>query len=101
MKYTLKLATLVVSTLALTSFLRAGPPTAADVRDAETFGHPALYMGATSGFQNLAAPGDCPSPTPTPSPAPNGDSFCDELTPGPVTTTFEHNNICRINLPKK
>lgn len=99
MKYTLKFATLVVSTFAVTSFLRAGPPTAADVGDAETFGHAALYMGATSGFENLVQPGDCPAATPTPSPASNGDSFCDELVAG--TTFFEHKNICRINLPKK
>jgi hypothetical protein len=102
MKYSHKLITLVVSSFALTGFLRAGPaPSAADVGDAETFGHAALYMGATSGFENLVAPGDCPAATPTPSPASNGDSFCDELTPGPALSSFQHDNICRINLPKK
>jgi hypothetical protein len=101
MKYTLKLITLVLSTFAVGSFLHASPPTAADVGDAETFGHPALYMGATSGFENLVQPGHCPAPTATPSPAPNGDTFCDELQPGPTPTTFQHDNICRINLPKK
>jgi hypothetical protein len=101
MKHFLKLITLVVSSFALTGFLRAGPPTAADVGDAETFGHAALYMGATSGFENLVQVGDCPAATPTPSPASNSDSFCDELNPAPATTTFHHDNICRINLPKK
>jgi hypothetical protein len=52
MKYTLKLVTLIVSTFALTSFLRAGPPSAADVGEAESFGHAALYMGAMSGGFN-------------------------------------------------
>lgn len=103
MKHSLKLITLVLSSVAVTGSLRAGPtPTAADVGDAETFGHPALYLGATSGFQNLAPAGDCPAPTATPSPVPNGDSFCDELNATPTTTTtFQHANICRINLPKK
>jgi hypothetical protein len=101
MKHSLKLITLILSSVAVTGFLRAGPPTAADVGDAETFGHAALYMGATSGFQRLVQPGDCPAPTATPSPATNSDSFCDELNPAPTLTTFQHDNICRINLPKK
>lgn len=87
--------------LALVAGLRAGPPTAAEVGDAESFGHSALYMGATSGFETLVPAGTCPAPTPTPSPVPNGDSFCDELNPEPATTSFSHNNICRIQLPKK
>ena len=101
MKHSLKLITLVLSSFAVSSFLRAAPPTAADVGDAETFGHPALYMGAVSGFEILSPVGGCPAPTPTPSPVPNGDSFCDELSPGPTLTNFGHENICRINLPKK
>ena len=95
-----KIAVLTLSTLAVVTGLRAGP-TAADVGDAESFGHAALYMGATSGFVTLAATGTCPAPTPTPSPAPNGDTFCDELNPAPAQTNFSHDNICRINLPKK
>ena len=95
-----KIAVFALSTLAVVTGLRAGP-TAADVGDAESFGHPALYMGATSGFVTLAATGTCPAPTPTPSPAPNGDTFCDELNPAPAQTNFSHDNICRINLPKK
>ena len=101
MKHSLKLITLILSSFALAGSLRALPPTAADVGDAETFGHPALFMGATSGFQTLAPTGACPAPTATPSPVPNGDSFCDELNPAPTLTTFQHDNICRINLPKK
>lgn len=101
MKHSLKLITLALSSFAVTGFLRASSPTAADVGDAETFGHPALYMGAVSGFETLSPVGDCPAPTPTPSPASNGDTFCDELSPAPALTTFSHDNICRINLPKK
>jgi hypothetical protein len=93
MKHSLKLISLVMSSFAVTGFLRAGPPTAADVGDAETFGHAALYMGATSGFQNLVPTGGCPAPT--------ADTFCNELNPAPALTTFQHDNICRINLPKK
>lgn len=102
MKYRIpKIAVIALSTLAVVSALRAGPPTAADVGDAETFGHNALYMGAASGFETLSPAGTCPAPTPTPSPVPNGDTFCDELNPAPAQTSFSHDNICRINLPKK
>ena len=100
MKYSLKLITLTLSSFAVTGFLRAGPPTAAEVGDAETFGHPALYMGAVSGFETLSPAGGCPSPTPAPSPAPLGETFCDELNPVGLTS-FSHDNICRIYLPKK
>jgi len=96
----LKTAVLILSGLAVATGLRAGPP-ATDVGDAETFGHPALYMGATSGFVTLAQVGDCPAATPTPSPVPLGDTFCDELNAAPAQTNFSHDNICRINLPKK
>src|SRR6266480_4073902 len=95
-----KIAVLLLSSLAIVAGLRAGP-TAQDVGDAETFGHSALYMGAASGFETLVQPGDCPAATPTPSPAPNGDTFCDELNPAPAQKNFSHDNICRINLPKK
>jgi hypothetical protein len=92
--------TVAFSMFAIAAGLRAGPPSAADVGDAETFGHPALYMGATSGFETLSTD-PCPAPTPTPSPAPNGDTFCDQLNAAPSQTNFSHDNICRINLPKK
>ena len=51
-----KIAVVIFCGLALAGGLRAAP-TAADVGDAETFGHSALYMGATSGFETLAAVG--------------------------------------------
>src|SRR5438105_7827949 len=95
-----QIAIVILSILGVVTGLRAGP-SATDVGDAETFGHPALYMGATSGFVTLAQVGDCPAATPTPSPVPNGDTFCDELNPAPAQTNFSHDNICRINLPKK
>lgn len=95
-----KIAVLLLFSLAIVTGLRAGP-TAAEVGDAETFGHAALYMGATSGFVTLEQTGGCPAPTPTPSPAPLGDSFCDEMNPAPASTAFSHDNICRIFLPKK
>lgn len=94
-----KIAVLLLSTLAIVTGLRAGP-TAADVGDAESFGHSALYMGATSGFVTLSTD-PCPAPTPTPSPVPNGDTFCDQLNAAPALTIVNHDNICRIKLPKK
>jgi hypothetical protein len=97
--YLSKIAVVVLSSLAFAGGLWAGP-TAAEVGDAETFGHPALYMGAASGFVTLSSD-PCPAPTPTPSPVPNGDSFCDQLNLAPAQTSFSHDNICRIKLPKK
>ena len=98
MKFTLKLATLIVSTFALVSFLRAGP-TAADVGDADSFGHASLYMGAASGFVQLQ-PTCSPSPTPVP-PATANDNQCFVLAPAPTNTHFDADDICRIKLPKK
>src|SRR2546423_2546992 len=100
MKYSLKLVSLVVSMVALASFLRAGPPSAADVGDAESFGHAALYMGAASGFVRLQPTACTPTPTPVP-PATANDSQCFVLNPAPATTVFEADDICRIKLPKK
>ena len=57
MKQSLKLILLVLSSFAVAGFLQAGPPTAADVGDAETFGHAALYMGAVTGSQSLEPTG--------------------------------------------
>jgi hypothetical protein len=99
MKHTLKLVTLVVSTFALASFLRAGPPSAADVGDAESFGHAALYMGAASGFVQLK-PACTPAPPPVPPNTANNDQ-CFVLNPQPATTSFTANDILRIKLPKK
>ena len=97
--YIPKIAVLLLSTFAVVTGYGAGP-SATDVGDAETFGHPALYMGAASGFEVLSTD-PCPAATPTPSPVPNGDSFCDQLNPAPSQTSFSHDNICRIKLPKK
>lgn len=100
MKYNIsKLVTVSLSTIAIGSFVRAAPPSAADVGDAESFGHAALYMGAASGFVTLS-----PSCTPAPSPVPpftaNNDQ-CFNLNPAPAPTTFDAQDICRIKLPKK
>src|SRR2546423_14518675 len=99
MKYSLRLITLVLSSFAVAGFLRAGPPSAADVGDAESFGHAALYMGAASGFLQLA-PACSPSPTPVP-PATANDNQCFAVNPQPATTSFVANDILRIKLPKK
>src|SRR3954471_4827364 len=101
MKYSLKLITLLLSTFAVCSFLRAGPP-AADVGDAESFGHAALYMGAASGFVHLkpATAACTPAPAPLP-PATANDDQCFTLNSAPDETSFEAKDICRIKLPKK
>jgi hypothetical protein len=79
--------------------LRAGPPSAADVGDVDSFGQNAHYMGAASGFITLSDA--CPSPTPTPvPPATPDDNQCFNLNPPPAVTAFSAQNICRINLPK-
>src|SRR5437588_13109750 len=92
----LKITVVLLSSLAVVTGLRAGP-SATDVGDAETLGHPALYMGATSGFVTLAQVGDCPAATPTPSPVPNGDTFCDELNPAPAQTSLQTEHSCSID----
>src|SRR5256714_5224466 len=99
MKTTLKVIAAVLSTFAVTGFLRAGPPSAEDVGDAGSFGHAALYMGAASGFVQLE-PTCTPAPTPVP-PATANDSQCFTLNPAPASTTFIAPDICRIKLPKK
>lgn len=93
---TSKLLLTVLSILMLVGRLQAAPPSAADVGDAETFGHSALYMGAASGFVQLSP--DC-SAEPSPSPGPP-DNQCFTLLPAPATTTFDAQDICRIKLPK-
>lgn len=97
---TSKLFVLILSSLALAGALRAAPPSAADVGDADTFGRAAQYMGVASGFVQLSAA--CPAPTPTPTPPFNpNDSQCFNLAPAPATTSFDAQDICRIKLPKK
>lgn len=100
MKYSIpKLIAFCLSILALGNFLRAAPPSAADVGDAESFGHAALYMGAASGFVTLS-PSCTPAPTPVP-PATANDNQCFNLNPAPAITSFDAMDICRIKLPKK
>jgi hypothetical protein len=98
MHYTLKLAILAVSSLALGTALRAGPAVA-DVGEAESFGHGALYMGASSGFVQLQ-PSCTPAPAPVPPYTANNDQ-CFELNAQPAFTNFTANDILRIKLPKK
>lgn len=94
-----KVFVLVLSTLALVTGLRAGP-SADDVGDADSFGKPALFMGAASGFVTLSAD-PCPSPTPTPSPPSTANNNqCFQLNPAPAQTFFDAQDIARIKLPK-
>src|SRR5258708_485361 len=96
---TSSLVVLVLSSVALVSGLRAGP-TAADVGDADSFGKPAKFMGAASGFITLSTD-PCPSPTATPvPPSTANDNQCFQLNPAPAATTFDAQDICRIKLPK-
>jgi len=91
-----KLAIVVLSALALADRGQAGPPSASDVGDAETFGNNVIYMGAGSGFVNLSP--DC-SAEPSPSPGPPTNQ-CFDLAATPATTTFNATNICHVKLPK-
>jgi hypothetical protein len=94
------ITTVASLTIALVLASRAAGPSPADVGDAETFGHSALYMGAASGFVTLSTD-PCPAPTPTPSPVPNGDSFCFQLNSAPALTTYTASDVARIRLPAK
>ena len=95
-----KLLVIVVSSVALVGWLKAGPPTVDDVGDVGSFGHAALYMGSASGFINMSTD-PCPSPTPTPSPGFENNNQCFELSAAPNTTAFDAEDILRIKLPKK
>jgi hypothetical protein len=98
MKNTLKLV-ILLPLFAIGSLLRAGPiPSAADVGDADSFGHSALYMGAVTGTVQLPTT-PCSGPPPVP-----GDGIqCFQITPSPavIQTNFSAQDICRIKLPKK
>ncbi len=89
-----------LSTLAFALAAWAAGPSPGDVGDADTFGRPAIYMGAASGLVTLSTD-PCPAPTPTPSPVPNGDSFCFQLNSAPAVTTFAASDVARIRLPAK
>ena len=93
-----KTIAVVLLNLALVGWLKAAPPSA-DVGEAESFGHPALYMGAASGFVQLR-PSCTPAPAPVPPNTANNDQ-CFELNPQPDPTGFTANDILRIKLPKK
>jgi len=72
------------------------------VGDAETFGHPALYMGAASGFVTLSTD-PCPSPHThaiAPPSTVNNDQ-CFQIVAAPGTTNFDAQDMARIKLPKK
>src|SRR5436190_11404548 len=98
MKPTLRLITIALSMFAVGSFLHAGPPSAADVGEADSFGHAALYMGAATGTVQLST-----TPCSGPPPAPGDGSQCFQIAPSPavVLTSFNAQDICRIKLPKK
>lgn len=97
-----KIAVLILSGLALAGWLKAAPPpTADDVGDLDSLGRNAKFMGAASG--NIILQTDpCPSPTPGPSPSTNpanGDQ-CFQITDTSMSTEFDAQNSCRINLPR-
>ena len=95
-----KIAVVIFSGLSIAGGLRATPPTADDVGDADSFGANAHFMGAESGFVTLQTD-PCPAPTPGPSPSTNpanGDQ-CFQITDTSVTTPFDAENSARINLP--
>src|SRR2546423_3698416 len=98
--YILKTAVMILSGLAVVTGLRAAGPSIEDVGEVGSFGHPALYMGATSGFVSMSTD-PCPSPTPAPTPGFENNNQCFELAAAPATTSFDAADICRIKLPKK
>ena len=91
---------LAVSSLAVVVGLRAGPPTVDDVGDLDSFGKNAVFMGAESGFITIQTDPCAPTPTPTPSSNPSNGQQCFQVTDTSVTTPFDAENSCRINLPK-
>ena len=99
-----KLLIVAASSMALVGWLKAGPPTADDVGDVDSFGHNAQYMGDASGFITLQTdPCTTPTPTPTPSPPsvnPANSDQCFQIVDTSVSQAFDAENSCRINLPK-
>jgi hypothetical protein len=94
-----KIVVLTLSSIAVVGGLWASGPSAADVGDSDSFGHPALYMGAKSGFITLS-PSCTPAPTPVP-PATANDDQCFNLPVAPASASYSANDILRINLPAK
>jgi len=105
MKHYIPKICVLIASLALAAWLKAGPPPSVDdVGDVGSFGHNAQYMGAASGFITLQTdPFTTPTPTPTPSPPSvnpaNGDQ-CFQIVDPAVSQDFDAENSCRINLPK-
>ena len=100
MKYHItRILALTLSSLAIAGGLRAGPPTPAEVGEAESFGHNVQYMGAVSGFITLS-PACTPAPPPVP-PTTANDDQCFTLAAAPAQTNFDAEDILRIKLPKK
>jgi hypothetical protein len=95
-------AVIILSGLAAATGLRAAPPSVDDVGDVGSFGQNAHYLGAQSG--EIALQTDpCTSPTPTPSTGsvnPPNSNQCFQIVDTSVTTLFDAENSCRINLPK-
>ena len=88
-----------VSVLALVVVggLRAGlldpPVNPADVGDADSFGHNAMFMGAVSGFVIL-------SPNCSAEPPPQPDTQCFNLAQRRARQAPTRKSLCRIKLPK-
>jgi hypothetical protein len=98
MKKSISKIAVILSSLAIASALRAGPP-GDEVGEPGSFGHNIIYMGAASGFVRLS--NVCtPAPTPVPPMTANNDQ-CFVLNPQPAATNFDAPDICRIMLPKK
>ena len=99
---TSKLFVGIAAILSLAGWLKAGPPTVDDVGDLDSFGKNAVFMGAESGFITLQTAACTPTPTPTPGPPsvnPANTDQCFQITDTSVTTPFDAENSCRINLP--
>jgi hypothetical protein len=95
-----KLLVVAASSMALAGWLKAGSPTQDDVGDVGSFGNNAIYMGAASGSVTLQTAACTPTPAPTPSNNPANGDQCFQITDTTITTPFDAENSCRINLPK-
>jgi hypothetical protein len=94
----LKLLTLILTSLSVAGWLGAAP-VLSDVGEAESFGHAALFMGATTGDISLA-PVCGPMPAPVP-PQNANNNQCFAVNAPPLATSFSAPDLCRIMLPKK
>jgi hypothetical protein len=97
-----KIAVAILSVVGVAIALRAASVTVDDVGDLDSFGQNAHFMGAESGFITLQTAACTPTPTPTPGPPsinPPNTYQCFQITDTTVTTPFDAENSCRINLP--